>query len=367
METTLAAVKVAPRTAQIQEIDVPDIDYNSALMRVEAAGMCGSYGYFTREGGGRSPVPGMNAHENAGVIVKAGQGFLDRHGVEEGELVALEEYLPCGHCEWCRIGEFRHCWFTDTHNNPNPSRLDGGFRKNLYLPPNVVLHKVSQALTPDEAALALPVGNGVQWAVKEGEAAPGKTIVVQGPGSKGLGATLAAKKAGATVIVTGLSKDGSRLEAARRLGADHTIDVQTNDFTETIMDITNGRGADAVVDCTTGRIPVIFNQAIDVLVRRGGIVVSQAYELESFSLEKLTGKYGQLRACRGHSYASVAMGLELIASGDYPLKELVTHNFPLGVDRRGLPRLRRRGRRRRRRMGDGQPEHGNRSLGHGDS
>ena len=329
METTLAAVKVAPRTAQIQEIDVPDIDYNSALMRVEAAGMCGSYGYFTREGGGRSPVPGMNAHENAGVIVKAGQGFLDRHGVEEGELVALEEYLPCGHCEWCRIGEFRHCWFTDTHNNPNPSRLDGGFRKNLYLPPNVVLHKVSQALTPDEAALALPVGNGVQWAVKEGEAAPGKTIVVQGPGSKGLGATLAAKKAGATVIVTGLSKDGSRLEAARRLGADHTIDVQTNDFTETIMDITNGRGADAVVDCTTGRIPVIFNQAIDVLVRRGGIVVTQAYELESFSLEKLTGKYGQLRACRGHSYASVAMGLELIASGDYPLKELVTHNFPL--------------------------------------
>ena len=135
METTLAAVKVAPRTAEIQEIDVPDIDYNSALMKVEAAGMCGSYGYFTREGGGRSPVPGMNAHENAGVIVKAGQGFLDRHGVEEGELVALEEYLPCGHCEWCRIGEFRHCWLTDTHNNPNPSRLDGGFRQYLYLPP----------------------------------------------------------------------------------------------------------------------------------------------------------------------------------------------------------------------------------------
>ena len=329
MDTTLAAVKVEPRKAEIQEIDVPDIDYNSALMKVEAAGMCGSYGYFTGAGRGGSPTPGMNAHENAGVLVKAGKGFLERHGVEEGELVALEEYLPCGHCEWCRIGEFRHCWLTDTHNNPSPSRLDGGFRQYLYLPPNVVLHKLPQTMTADEAALALPVGNGVQWACKEGEAGPGKTIVVQGPGSKGLGSTLAAKKFGATVIVTGLSKDATRLEAAKRLGADYTIDVQTNDFTSTIMDITNGRGADAVVDCTTGRYPAIFNQAIDVLVRRGGIVVTQAYELESFSLEKLTGKYGTLRACRGHSYASVAMGLEWIASGEFPLRELMTHHFPL--------------------------------------
>ena len=113
------------------------------------------------------------------------------------------------------------------------------------------------------------------------------------------------------------------------MARDYTIDIQANDFTSTIMDITNGRGADAVVDCTTGRHTVIFNQAIDVLVRRGGIVVTQAYELESFSLEKLTGKYGTLRACRGHSYASVALGLEWIASGEFPLKELMTHHYPL--------------------------------------
>ena len=160
METTLAAVKVEARRAEVQEIDLPDVEENSAIMRVDAAGMCGAYGYFTREGRGGSPQPGMNAHENAGVIVKAGRGFLERHGVEEGELVALEEYLPCGHCEWCRKGEFRHCWMTDTHNNPQPNRLAGGFRQYLYLPANVVLHKVPQTMTADEAALALPVGNG---------------------------------------------------------------------------------------------------------------------------------------------------------------------------------------------------------------
>jgi threonine dehydrogenase-like Zn-dependent dehydrogenase len=309
MATTLAAIKTDARQVEVREFDLPEVSDDSALMRVEAAGMCGAYGYVTRESTGKRPeLPGMNAHENAGIIVKS---FLARHGVEEGELVTLEEYHTCGHCEWCRIGEYRHCWLTDTHNNANPSRQAGGYSQYVYLPPNVVIHKIPQTMSADEAALALPLGNGVQWAVVEGEAGPGKTVVIQGPGSKGLGCVIASKKFGASkVIVTGLTKDKARMEAAKRLGADYTIDVQANDFTETIMDITNGRGADSVVDCTTGRIPKIFTQAIDVLVRRGGIVVTQSYELDSFSLSLLTGKYGQLRACRGHSYKSVETGLE---------------------------------------------------------
>jgi threonine dehydrogenase-like Zn-dependent dehydrogenase len=333
MATTLAAIKTDARQVEVREFDLPEVSDDSALMKVEAAGMCGAYGYVTRESTGKRPeLPGMNAHENAGIIVKAGKSFLARHGVEEGELVTLEEYHTCGHCEWCRIGEYRHCWLTDTHNNANPSRQAGGYSQYVYLPPNVVIHKIPQTMSADEAALALPLGNGVQWAVVEGEAGPGKTVVIQGPGSKGLGCVIASKKFGASkVIVTGLTKDKARMEAAKRLGADYTIDVQANDFTETIMDITNGRGADSVVDCTTGRIPKIFTQAIDVLVRRGGIVVTQSYELDSFSLSQLTGKYGQLRACRGHSYKSVETGLEWIASGEFPLKELISNHYPLDL------------------------------------
>ncbi|MEX2598167.1 MAG: zinc-binding dehydrogenase [Dehalococcoidia bacterium] len=331
METMLAAVKVGARKVDIQEIPVPEISEDSALMKIEAAGMCGAYATFTgKTTNKRSSVPGMNGHENAGVIVKAGKIFKSLHNVEEGELVALEEYIPCLHCEWCRQGEYRHCWMTDTHNNPNHTRLTGGFSQYLRLPLNSVLHKLPQHVSPDEAALALPIGNGVQWACVEGEAGPGKTIVVQGPGSKGLGCVLASRMYGAdTVIVTGLSKDQRRFEAAKALGADHTVDVQTNDFTKTIMDITNGRGADAVIDCTTGGSSVVFTQASSVLVRRGGIIVTQRYKVNEFDLEDITGKYAQLRACRGHSYRSVETGLSWIASGRHPLKDMITHHYPV--------------------------------------
>ena len=328
MASMLAAVKVDTRRVEVQEVPEPEVADDSALLRVDAAGMCGAFASYTRSGGVPS-YPGMNGHENAGVIVKAGKGFQERHGVKEGDIVALEEYLPCGHCEWCRIGEFRHCYLTDTHNNPQPSRLRGGYSQYLYLPPNSVLHKVPSTVTADEAALALPIGNGVQWAVVEGEAGPGKTIVIQGPGSKGLGCTIAAKHFGAsTIIVSGLTKDATRFEAAKRLGADHTIDVQKQDFVSTVMEITDGRGADAVIDCARAN-EGIFMQAVEVLIRRGGIVVTQSYQISDFPLEKLTGKYATLRACRGHSYSSVATGLEWIVSGEHPLQELMTHHYPL--------------------------------------
>jgi threonine dehydrogenase-like Zn-dependent dehydrogenase len=332
-----AAVKVGAGEMQLQEFPELEVAPDSAILKVEAAGMCGAYEGF--KGQGRTGV--ILGHENAGIIYKAGRYFKERNGVTEGDLVALEEYLPCMHCEWCRIGEYRHCWQGDPNNPERQSRfggtstsvaphLWGGYAQYLYLPPNTVLHKLPSSTTADEAALALPIANGVQWAHVEGEAGPGRTVVIQGPGPKGLGCTLASKIFGADcIIVTGLTKDATRLEAAKKLGADYTIDVQKNDFTESIREIVGERGVDAVIDCTSSHNPIIFTQTIGVLKRRAGIIVTQNYDLPNFSLSQLTGKYITVRACRGHSGSSVHQAIEWIASGKYPLKELMTHHYPL--------------------------------------
>jgi threonine dehydrogenase-like Zn-dependent dehydrogenase len=344
VESILAAVQVAPETTELREFPLPEITADTALLKVEAAGVCGSdVGGYKRIGGG----PKILGHENVGVIARAGGAFMRRWGVAEGDRVAIEEYLPCGHCEFCLRGEFRHCAATDVHSNPQALRfgstpiatapaLWGGYSQYLYMPPATVLHRMPEHVSAEQSAMALPLGNGVQWAVVEGQAGPGRSLVVMGPGQQGLAAVLASRSAGAElVILTGLSQDDRRLEVGRQLGADFTIVADHEDVRERVREITAGKGVDAVVDTTSAPASEMVPLAIDLVKRKEGRIVVQSIggTIAEFPIERLARKYITLKAARGHSYASVELAIQRIASGKYPLNLLATHHFGLdGVD-----------------------------------
>jgi threonine dehydrogenase-like Zn-dependent dehydrogenase len=343
-ESVLAAVQVAPETTALREFPLPDIAADSALLKVEAAGVCGSdVGGYKRMGGGAKIL----GHENVGTIARAGSAFARRWGVAEGDRVAIEEYLPCGHCELCLRGEFRHCAATDVHSNPQalrygstpittPPALWGGYSQYLYMPPATVLHRMPAHVPAEQSAMALPIGNGVQWAVVEAQAGPGRSLVIMGPGQQGLAAVLASKTVGAElVILTGLSRDERRLEVGRQLGAHVTIVADQEDVRERVREITGGKGVDAVVDTTSAPAAEMVPLAIDLVKRKEGRIVVQSIggTIPDFPIEKLARKYVTLKAARGHSYASVELAIQWIASGKFPLELLTTHHFGLdGID-----------------------------------
>jgi threonine dehydrogenase-like Zn-dependent dehydrogenase len=339
-EKVLTAMKVGPSTTELRELDLPEIGPDAALLKVEIAGVCGTdvsqYKLPLRGG------PLIMGHENVGYLAKVGSEFARRKGVQEGDLMFLEHYLPCGNCEWCHMGEYRHCeateWFYDpkairdgyTSTDTAPA-LWGGFSHYLYLPLNAVLHRVPKGLGAEEAGIATPMSNGIQWTLMDGGVSYGSTVLIQGPGQQGLCCAMAAKQAGAScIIITGTSRDARRLEVAAALGADHTLDVEAGDPLARIMEITGGRGVDVVVDCAGGKGPMLLG--IEATRRRGGVMVVQGEgnaTFADFPLGRLTRKGMTLKSARGHSYRAVELGLHHLASGRFPLNLMTTHRFGL--------------------------------------
>jgi threonine dehydrogenase-like Zn-dependent dehydrogenase len=341
VDTVLAAVRVAPGKTEIREFPAPEISADSALLKMEVAGICGTDVKMYQDPPFTAPV--IMGHENIGTIAKAGREFTRRKGFKEGDLVFVEHYVSCGTCAWCHQGEYRHCEHTDWRYNPTAIRygytaadlaphLWGGFAQYVYLPWNAILHRVPDGVTPELAGLATPMSNGIEWSLFDGGVGYDSTVLIQGPGQQGLSQTVVCKQAGAAlVIVTGTSKDRARMAVATALGADEVIDVDREDPLERIKAITGGRGVDVVLDCTAGAGTVPILLGVEALRRRGGTMVVQGEmaEFPSFPIGRITSKAITIKSARGHSYRACELALQQLASKRFPLEKVTTHRFGL--------------------------------------
>lgn len=343
MTSIRAAVSTDIRRTEVREFEPPAIPPDGGLLRVELCGVCGSdWPYYLKYPKSKGPL--ILGHETVGTVVQLGDVAAQRFGVKEGDRVALEEYLPCGHCDYCRSGDFRLCDETDTLNKAGtvrygstpisqPPSLWGGYSQYQYLHPNAVFHRVPDNLSAALATLALPLGNGVEWAYLQGKVGVGECLVIQGPGQQGLACIVAAKEAGANpIIISGLGTptDQRRLALAKRLGAHHTINVEQQDLLETVSNLTGGAMADVVIDCASGG-PWTIVSAVQ-LARKGGRILiggRKGKPVPEFDVDILFTRFLTVKGMRGHSYQAVELGLQILASGKYPLAEMCTHTFQL--------------------------------------
>jgi threonine dehydrogenase-like Zn-dependent dehydrogenase len=351
-QTSFAAVNVGPGEFEVREFPIPDdIPEDAALLKIEACGICGSdlsglRGRAGGEGDGFSRGPHIMGHENLGIIAKIGKKAAEKWKVQEGDRICLEEYVPCGACEYCRSDDYRFCGTRGGEIRYGGASVDlwpslwGGYSQYLYVHPNAIVHKMPSNIPPTHAAAFLPFSNGVEWAYEYGDVRLGESIWIQGPGQQGLAAVIAAKAAGAgCIIVSGLTHDKRRLEVAKLLGADYTIDVEANpDPVPQILDWTGNEGVNVVVNVTGGGKGCV-DQAVAVAHKRKCNIVLAAAGREMLNLGSLPRKKIQLIVANGHSYHSVELAIKFIASGKLPMDQIATHTFPLSRAREALETL----------------------------
>ncbi|MCH2172508.1 zinc-binding dehydrogenase [Myxococcota bacterium] len=330
----MAMVQTAPRRLEARDLPIPSIDDDSGLIRIEACGICGS-DYEQFEGVLRTPMPVVPGHEPLGIIEAIGDRAAQRWGVDVGDRVAVETMLSCHHCSTCMGGSYHLCdrrrIYSYVPLSEEPG-LWGAYAEYMYLDPNSIVHSIDPNLPASTAVMFNPLGAGFRWAVEIPESGPGDTVLILGPGQRGLASVIACREAGVSkVIVTGLEADAKKLDLAREFGADATIDVENENVTERVRELTDGRGADVVLDVSAYAVEPVA-ESVDY-VRNGGTVVLAGVkgfkEIPGFVSDKVVLKEVTLRGAIGVTSRGYQNAIQLIESQKVPIERMHTHDFGL--------------------------------------
>ncbi|HEY2601555.1 MAG TPA: alcohol dehydrogenase catalytic domain-containing protein [Thermoleophilaceae bacterium] len=331
-----AAVQTGPGAFEMRSIGLPKIGDDEGILRVEACGVCGSdveqyRGHLGRPG----MYPLIPGHEPLGVIEEVGDRAAERWGVQPGDRVALEIIIPCRSCDHCLTGRYMSCpnrvgahGVTPLSKEPS---LWGGFAEYMYLHPNAILHRMRGDIPAEVAVMFNPLGAGVRWTCSLGGVGLGDTVLILGPGQRGLTSVIASKAVGAgTVIVTGLARDEHKLALAREFGADHTINVDEENVVQRVAEITGGALADVVLELTPMAEQPIYD-AIES-VRHGGRIVfaglkgNKPIELVT---DRLINKGITVVGAFGVDAEAYLEAIRIIESGRFPLERLQSGTFDL--------------------------------------
>jgi len=306
-------------TWEMRDLPVPDPQPGGAVMRVEATGLCHSdidhfQGHVHTSWGGE--FPSIAGHEIVGRIETITPAAAEEWGVDEGDRVAVRDIVF--DANGYRI--YGHDFSVDAG-----SGLHGGFAEHLELLPGSMVYRLREDRSAEELTVFEPLSCAITWVAPVGQ---GDVVLIEGPGHMGMVTIVAARAAGASqVIVTGVSRDKFRLDCALQVGADHVIDVESEDAVARVREITDGNMADVVVDAAAGN-PATVNLAMDLVHPGGHVVVAGMKDrpLEGFHSDWIPTRRITLHPGAG---LDTEGAVALINEGKVPTAELLGPVFPL--------------------------------------
>lgn len=314
-----ATVVKEPFNVCYQEVPMPEIGPEEALIKVTYTGICGgdAHVYTGHMGNAYPRIPG---HEFEGILVDYDTTCKMR--AERGDRVTAQIYYSCNTCELCASGRDNICYDLKVLGN----HIDGSFAQYVKVPAKKVF-KVKQDLPEGWGALTEPLAVGVH-SVRRGEVRFGDTVVIIGGGVIGINIAVAARLYGATRIII-CEINQNRLAMIREMGF-IAVDSGEGDPLQKILELTDGKGADSVYEVSASSFGV---KLMTAAAKRGGIIVQVGLSLDMIPihLRSFTAKEIDVRGVRIHSQNAFEAALGIIESGQAEsyLKQFITHVFPL--------------------------------------
>jgi len=317
-----AALLYGVKDLKIEKIDKPRVGYGEILVKVKAATTCGTDLKIFQRGyvEGVIKLPTVFGHEWAGDIVEVGEGVT---WLKEGMRVRAGNSAPCLKCKMCQKGNYNLC--------EDMMWLWGAYAEYIKVPARMVMlntQEIPSHVTYEEAAITEPLAC-VLHGIEKAQVGLGDTVAIIGAGPIGLLHLITTRKMGAGKIIITDTVD-ERLQIAKELGADETINAKREDSVEKTRKLTDGYGADLVIEAIG--LPVTWEQA-QKMVRKGGTVlefggcppgteIRVSTELLHYGEVTLLGTFHT-------TPAHFKKALNLIASGTLNVKPLVTRKMGL--------------------------------------
>jgi L-iditol 2-dehydrogenase len=312
---------------RVEKRSVPQLGHGEVLLKVNVASICGTdVKVLHRTLQGQPAGEFIMGHEYAGTVAALGPGVNE---FKIGERVAVEVHKGCDRCENCIKGWYTSCLnYGDLAKGHRAKGLtcDGGFAEYAVNHINT-LYRLPDNLTFEQACMVTTAASPL-WAIDlMGGYLAGETVLVLGPGPIGLIAVQLCKALGAERVILSGTRD-ARLEIGKQHGADFTINVRKENFADRVREITQGKGADSVLECAGG--PTSMQEALEN-VKRGGRIGVVAWYAGPVQMDMNLAVRSNVRiyAARGEGGMNCGRSLALMSAGKIAADPIITHHFPL--------------------------------------
>ncbi len=317
-----AAMLYGVKDLKIEDIEVPEVGLGEVLVRVKAATTCGTDLKIFQRGYVEKIIklPTVFGHEWAGEVAEVSEGL---EWPKKSMRVRAGNSTPCLHCTMCQKGKYNLC--------ENMIWLWGAYAEYIKVPARMVqvnMQEIPQHVSYEEAAITEPLACVLHGA-EEADVKLGDTVAIIGAGPIGLLHLLIAKENGAGKIIN-IDLVEDRLNFAKRLGADESINAGKENVVEKVRQFTDGYGADVVIEAIG--LPATWKQALK-LVRKGGTVIEFGGCPSGTEIKVDTEwlHYGEV-TIRGAFHATplhFRKALNLIASKTIDVRPLITRKMKL--------------------------------------